>query len=277
MRSALLFVLALSPLVAQQVVPLRPGVTRDPSLPPERTEQRGKDGVNDRAIMDVSEPTLTVYLPSKEKATGAGILVCPGGGYVRLAIDKEGHDVARWLSSQGIAAFVLKYRLPGSQNMKLSLGTFDQAREAARVAVEDASDAMLLIRRKSAEWNVRADAVGMMGFSAGGHLTSMLGMSAPANSRPNFLALIYPAVPKELRVDAATPRTFLVHADDDGLSSGDHSVRFYLALKQAKVNAEMHVYSGGGHGFGIRKSEKTAANWPAAFESWFAKNIKAGQ
>jgi acetyl esterase/lipase len=252
--------LAAVPLLAQQTIVLRPGSGV------EKVEQRGTAGVNDRAISNVSEPTLTVYLPPKEKATGTAIVVCPGGGYARLAIDKEGHDIARWLTTIGVAGIVLKYRLPGSMN-----GTregFDAAREAAKVAIEDGELAMEVARKRAADWGVRPDAIGMMGFSAGGHLAAMVGMSAPAGLRPNFLVLVYPALPRQLRVTAEAPRTFLVHADDDRLAPADNSVPFYLALKKANVSGELHVYSSGGHGFGMKKSGKTSENWPAALAAW---------
>lgn len=254
------------PLFAQETILLRPDSPAAAS--PEKVEERGTAGAHDRAVSNVSQPSLTVYLPSKQKATGAAILVCPGGGYVRLAIDKEGHDVARWLNSIGVAGIVLKYRLPGSDNMKRSLGTFSDAKEAARAAIEDGELAMRTVRRKAAEWGLKPDAIGMMGFSAGGHLAAMVGMMAEAEARPDFLVLVYPALPRELKVTASTPRTFLVHADDDRLSPASHSVPFYLALKQAKVSAELHVYSGGGHGFGIRKSGKTSENWPQSLAAW---------
>lgn len=260
-RLALIF--AVLPLLAQQTISLRPAAA---GAGPEKVEQRGTGGVNDRAISNVSEPALTVYLPPKEKATGVGIVICPGGGYARLAIDKEGHDIARFLNSIGVAGIVLKYRLPG--NMDGSRDGFDAARTAAKVAIEDGLLAMEVTRTHATQWNIKPDAIGMMGFSAGGHLAAMVGMSAPAAVRPNFLALVYPALPRELRVTAETPRTFLVHADDDRLAPADNSVPFYLALKKAKVSAELHVYSGGGHGFGMKKSGKTSENWPQALAAW---------
>ncbi|MBL8219704.1 MAG: alpha/beta hydrolase [Bryobacterales bacterium] len=255
--------IAVAPLLAQQTLSLRPGVA---GPTPEKIEQRGTAEANDRAVSNVSEPTLTVYLPPKEKATGVAIVICPGGGYARLAIDKEGHDIARFLNSVGVAGIVLKYRLPGSMNG--SREGFDAAIAAAKVAIDDGELAMEATRKHAVEWNIRPDAVGMMGFSAGGHLAAMVGMSAPAAARPDFLVLVYPALPRELRVTAETPRTFLVHADDDRLAPADNSIPFYLALKKAKVSAELHVYSGGGHGFGMKKSGKTSENWPLALAAW---------
>ena len=267
MKNLLPLLLAL-PALAQQSILLRPHVTVEPGTPPERVEQRGTGGVNDRAVMDVVQPSLTIYLPPKDKGTGVGVVIAPGGGYARLAIDKEGHDVARWLNTIGIAGFVLKYRLPGGAKMRPSLGTLEEASANAKVAIEDAGDAMRLVRKNADRWGVKTNGIGMMGFSAGGHLAAMMGMTAGADVRPDFLALIYPAVPKGLKVDSSTPKTFLVHADDDGLSAGDNSARFYLALKEAKTSGEMHIYSGGGHGFGIKQTDKTSANWPAAFQAW---------
>ena len=151
------------------------------------------------------------------------------------------------------------------------MGDLSEAREAAQVAIEDGEEAMRVVRANASKWNLRSNAIGMMGFSAGGHLAGMMGMVAAAAERPDFLVLAYPALPKTLAVTAATPRTFLVHADDDKLAAVDNSVRFYQALKTAKVPAELHVYSSGGHGFGIRRTDKTSAAWPQALAAWLAE------
>ncbi|BDC49280.1 pectin acetylesterase [Bryobacterales bacterium F-183] len=226
----------------------------------ERWVERGTNGVVDRAVGGVSDPTVTVYLPAK--GATRGILIAPGGGYQRLAIDKEGHDIARWLNTLGVAGFVLKYRLPGGENMRRSMGSFAEASAAAKVAMEDAAAAMDLIRKKYPK--VRQ--LGMMGFSAGGHLAAMMAMSEVG--RPDFLALIYPAVPAELRLDAKSPATFLVHAKDDPTVGAEHSRRFAAELERLHVPAELHVYETGGHGFGIRKNGNTADVWPDAFAKW---------
>ncbi|MBI3680683.1 MAG: alpha/beta hydrolase [Acidobacteria bacterium] len=276
MRTLVVILLA-APILAQQTILLRPEVKIDPSAPPEQVEDRGKDGLHDRAISNVSQPSLTVYLPPRNTANAMAIVICPGGGYQRLAIDKEGHDVARWLTTLGVAGIVLKYRLPGREKMRPALGELRQAAEAAKIAIEDGEQAMRLVRANAAKWNLKPDAAGMMGFSAGGHLAAMMGMLAPAETRPDFLVLVYPALPQSLEVTSATPRTFLVHADDDGLvPPADHSVRFYLALKKAKVPAEMHVYSGGGHGFGTRKTGKTSQAWPESLAAWLAELGRPG-
>lgn len=230
----------------------------------ERIEERGTNGVVDRAVMNVVDPSVTAYLPANGVAN-VGILIAPGGGYQRLAIDKEGHDVARWLNSLGVAAFVLKYRLPGAEKMRPSLGTFPEAQSAAHEAIEDAAEAVRQIHRRYP--TIRS--LGMMGFSAGGHLAAMTAMLHIPEAAPlDFLVLLYPAVPAELRIDARMPPVFLVHAGDDSLSAGDHSARFYQELRKAKVPAELHIYADGGHGFGIRKNGKASDAWPETFAKW---------
>jgi acetyl esterase/lipase len=253
------------------VVLLRPNAKVDASAPPEGVEERGKNGVVDRSITNVSQPSLTVYLPPTDKATGTGIVIAPGGGYQHLAIDKEGHDIARWLTTQGVAGFVLKYRLPGQGVLrKLPTGSaLSEVKDAIHVALEDAEDSVRLVRARAAEWHVKPDAVGFMGFSAGGHLGAMMGMVARDHARPNFLVLGYPAIPQTLQVTPATPHTFLVAAaDDPTVNASQNAGRFFEELRKAKVSAELHIYSSGGHGFGMNRTGKTSAAWPDAFLRW---------
>jgi acetyl esterase/lipase len=269
MRVLLAVLLAL-PLFAQETILLRPDAKVDPSSPAEKVEERGKNGVIDRSITNVRQPSVTVYLPIRESATGTGIVICPGGGYQHLAIDKEGHDIAKWLTTIGIAGLVLKYRLPGSAGMRAGSGGDLQAEaQGVHVALEDAEAAVELARKNAARWNLKPTAVGMMGFSAGGHLAAMMGMVAPSESRPDFLVLGYPAIPATLQITASTPRTFLVAADDDPtVNPAENAGRFFAALRAAKVPAELHIYSSGGHGFGMVKTGKTSAVWPAALVAW---------
>ena len=256
------------PLLAQETISLPLKNPVDPSAPAEKIEERGKGGVIDRAITNVVQPTITVYLPAKPQANGTGIVICPGGGYQHLAIDKEGHDIARWLNSIGIAAAVLKYRLPGSMRGS-SQGDIHVVADRIHVALEDAEAAMRLMRENASKWNLKPGAIGMMGFSAGGHLAAMMGMVAPPDSRPDFLVLGYPAIPAALSVTSAMPRTFLVAADDDTtVNAAENAGRFFAALRAAKIPAELHIYSSGGHGFGIQKSGKTSAAWPGALVAW---------
>ena len=255
-------------LCAQETIVLHPDMKSDPGAPTEKVEERGKNGVTDRSITNVNQPTVTVYLPEGAKAVGTAIVICPGGGYGHLAIDKEGHDIARWLNTIGIAGIVLKYRLPGAAAMTKG-GDLQAESAAAEVAIEDAEAAIELVRKNAAKWNVKPNAVGLMGFSAGGHLAAMTGMVAPKESRPDFLVLGYPAIPPVLGVTAETPRTFLVAADDDpAVNPAENAGRFFAALRAAKVPAELHIYSSGGHGFGMVKSGKTSEVWPTALVAW---------
>lgn len=222
------------PLLAQQTILLRPNDKADPSATAEQVEERGKGGVVDRSITNVSQPTITVYLPDKDKANGTAIVICPGGGYQHLAIDKEGHDIARWLSSIGIAGIVLKYRLPGSMH-GVSQEDIHQVADKIHVALEDAESAMRLTRENATKWNLKPGAIGMMGFSAGGHLAAVMGMIAPPDARPDFLVLGYPAIPAGLAVTASTPRTFLVAADDDPLvNPAENAGRFSPLCERSK-------------------------------------------
>jgi acetyl esterase/lipase len=235
----------------------------------EHVEERGKNGVVDRAISNVSDPTITIFPAPVETRTGAAVLIAPGGGYAHLAYDKEGLDIARWLNTLGITGVVLKYRMPVKPTDRAAfratmLGEVQAAAKLVQVSVEDAREAIRVLRseRGIREWKIDKTRIGMMGFSAGGHLASLLGMDQDVAVRPNFLALLYPAMPADpLPVTASAPQSFLAHASDDALSA-DNSIRFYQALRKAKVPAEMHIFSEGGHGFGIRKSGKTSENWP---------------
>ena len=240
----------------------------------EKIEERGKDGVKDRAVSNVTDPTIEVYLPEPAVRNGAAVLIAPGGGYVRMAYDKEGVEVARWLNSIGIAGVVLKYRLPelpkdAAARRAAMFGDAAIGEKIVRVSLEDASEAMKIIRSNAAKWNIDKDRVGMMGFSAGGHLTALMGVRESEAVRPNFLALIYAAIPEVINVSKDTPQSFFIHASDDPSVPTDSSIHFYQALRKQKIPAELHIFSEGGHGFGIKKSGKTSENWPARFEAWF--------
>lgn len=260
----------------------------------------GTDAQLDRSLTGVTRPTLSVYLPDAEKSSGTAIIVYPGGGFSHLAIDKEGHDVARWLQSQGIAGFVVKYRTPDS--------SIDQY--LSQCTIPDALQAVRVVRSRAQEWNINPNRIGTTGFSAGGYLAAASGTVfdagdpdsqdkvAQQSSRPDFIAPIYPLISFDLygspaqwqrmlgptadaamakqyslenRVNNQTPPVFLVHAHDDGLAS-EHSVRFYLAARQAKVSAELHVFAKGGHGFGIRQRGEPVSAWPQQFLIWMQAN-----
>ncbi|HEV7330973.1 MAG TPA: alpha/beta hydrolase [Flavisolibacter sp.] len=246
----------------------------------------------------VQTPGMDVYLPSKRNATGQAVIICPGGGYGILAYDWEGSDPARLLSARGIAAIVLKYRLPNAKsNITPHLSPLLDAKRAIRI-----------VRANAAKWNIKRDLVGIMGFSAGGHLASTLathfdaGDAAAADSierqssRPDFAVLVYPVISmskpimhagsrnnligtnadtvltrlysNELHVTKETPPTFLVHATDDKGVPVENSLLFYQALKDNGVPAEMHIYPTGGHGFGLGIGKGYLETWTARLVEW---------
>jgi len=235
-----------------------------------------------RRVTKVAKPMLTVYKPSKDKDTGAAVVICPGGGYHILALDLEGVEVAKWLNEIGITGIVLQYRVPKSEAAPKHLAP-----------LQDVQRAMSLVREHAKEWEIDPQRIGLMGFSAGGHLTATAGTNFSKRSyelidesdktscRPDFLMLIYPAyltaedsetaLAPELSVNSETPATLLIHAGNDNVSA-TNSVAFYLALKRAKVPAELHIYPSGGHGYGLRPSEHAVSSWPDRAER-FLKSI----
>ena len=244
----------------------------------------------------VSVPTITVFKPTNPN--GTAIVIFPGGGYKHLAINKEGTKVAEWLNSLGVTAFVLKYRLPNDAVMV----------DKSIAPLQDAQEAIRFVRRKSKEFNLNEDKIGVLGFSAGGHLAATLStqfnrkvysLSDETSAKPSFSILIYPVISMdeaithqgsknnllgispskekvakfsdETQVDNATPKTFLVHATDDKSVPVENSIHYYLALKAHKIPVEMHVYEKGGHGFGLGK-ESTSKFWIQACEKWLKSN-----
>jgi acetyl esterase/lipase len=232
---------------------------------------QGKNGKVSRSVTQVHNPSVTVYLPPKDKATGAAVVICPGGGHRVLAIEHEGYDIARWFNNIGVASFILKYRLARAPGSKYNIEEH---------ALEDAKRAVRLVRSRASEWSVDPKRVGMVGFSAGGEVTALAGTrfdpgseGAPdpidrLSSRPDFLVLVYPGFrPETLKVTKDTPPSFLVVADDDR-SPAERSAAFYLALKKAGVSSELHVYARGGHGFGMRDNHQPVSSWPTRLEEW---------
>ena len=217
-------------------------------------------------IFNVVTPTLTVYLPEKSKATGTGVIIAPGGSFVALAMDLEANKVARWLQSKGIAAFVLKYRImekrqegiPADLNMD----------EAGKYGIADGIQAIKVVRQHAAEWGISPDRVGFMGFSAGAMVASAALLQQDAAARPNFAAPIYgapfgvmPPIPAKL------PPIFLAWAQDDPLVL-EAVTKFYDSLKSAGHKPEAHIFSAGGHGFGMRKQGTSSDHWIDEFYYW---------
>jgi acetyl esterase/lipase len=227
---------------------------------------------------NVSVPTLTVYQPDPAKKTGAAVVVFPGGGYNILAMDLEGTEVCEWLNSIGVTGVLVKYRVPARQGL---------SRYAA--PLQDAQRAVGLVRTHAAEWGIDPHRVGVLGFSAGAHLSAALSnnyatRSYPAvdaadqaDCRPDFAVLTYPGgltqretadkLGPEVTPSAKTPPTFLVQAEDDPVRV-ENSLLYFQALKTAKVPAEMHLYAKGGHGYGLRATENPVTRWPELVEAW---------
>lgn len=228
-----------------------------------------------KRLTNVTRPTLTVYRPDQSKANGTAVVICPGGGYHILAMDLEGEEVAAWLNSLGVTGIVLKYRVPARK---------DQPKYLA--SLQDAQRAMSLVRSRAKDWGLAAERIGILGFSAGGHLAAATSTNFDhrvyevadetdrVSCRPDFAVLVYPAyliagdqLTPEIRVDKNTPPTFFVHAGNDGISP-DNSITMYRALRNLKVPVELHLYATGGHGFGLRESPNPCCTWPARCGDW---------
>ena len=217
-------------------------------------------------IINVVTPTLTVYLPARAKATGTGVIIAPGGAFVALAIEHEGYSVARWLQAEGIAAFVLKYRTIEKRGPGIPTGINQD--EAAKYGIADGIQALRVVRQHASEWGLAPDRIGFMGFSAGAMVASGALLQSDAAARPSFAVMIYgapfgvmPAIPAKL------PPMFLAWAQDDPLVL-NLIVRFYDALKAAGHKPEAHIYSAGGHGFGLKKQGTSSDYWIDAFYYW---------
>ncbi len=243
-----------------------------------------------RMVTDVTRPTLTIYAPAKEQSTRTAVLICPGGGYWNLYWELEGEEVARWLRSIGVTGIILKYRVPRRPG--------EPEAEPARRPLEDAQRAVSLVRSRASEWGIDTDRIGIMGFSAGGHLaiataTSFERRSYPpiddvdkVSCRPDFAVLVYPGYLKAkdrdelapgLTIPAGTPPVFLAHGGDDIISSPEHSVILYQALRRANVPAELHIYAGAAHDFGVRVNDRTCSRWPESCAQWLDQRSPGGK
>lgn len=242
-------------------------------VPREESKPSGVD-----RLTDVTNPSLTVYRPEHAMGPTPAVMVCPGGGYNILALDKEGTEICAWLNSAGFTAILLAYTVPN-----------DRA-----AALRDAQRAMGLIRRNAEAWNLDPHRLGVIGFSAGGHLCAALSTCADGRTyepideadalscRPDFTVLVYPAylveernrIPRELttapelKITSNTPPTLLIQTQDDTIRV-ENSLYYYHALTEAKVPAELHLYAKGGHGYGLRESEHAVVEWPKRCERWF--------
>ncbi|MBL7743767.1 MAG: alpha/beta hydrolase [Chitinophagaceae bacterium] len=282
-------------LLAQEVIPLYDKIPNSkPS--PDKEERVTTDNI--LRISKVSVPALTMYVPPVRNDKKAAIIICPGGGYARLAASHEGSDVAKVFTEWGITAFVLKYRLPDDTIMEdRSIGP-----------LQDAQRALQIVRENAARWNIDPGRIGIMGFSAGGHLAAtasthfnkpVIGNQSNISLRPDFSILIYPVITftdslthmgsrnnligkaaspekiieysNEMQVTSGTPPAFLVHAGDDRTVKVHNSIRYYEALLKNNVPAELHLYPGGGHGFGMN-NKTTGDKWMERLKNWLQSN-----
>ncbi len=244
-------------------------------------------------IARVSNPTMTIYFPQKN-STGTAAVICPGGGYIRLAVDNEGSEIARWLNDFGITAVILKYRLPNDTIMEnKSIGP-----------LQDVQETMRILRRHANEWNLNPNRIGVFGFSAGGHLAATLCThfndkvydSDSISAKPDFSVLAYPVItmnekythpgsqkcllgknpdPKlveyfsnEIQVTKDTPPAFIFAAEDDKTVPVQNSIDYFSSLKNLNIPAELHIYRKGGHGFGLGKNKGTVSSWPDTCIKW---------
>ena len=299
MKRLLIFIVIssmITPLISQnQILPLWKA---DPPNYRETGEVTIWDTADIVRVRNVQKPDIAIFLPSKKNASGEAVVICPGGGYGILAYDWEGSDIARWLNSRGVAAFVLKYRLPGSESNIV----------AHKSPLLDAQRAMRLVRSNADKWNIDPGKIGIMGFSAGGHLASTLSThydaGDPSSSdpveqvscRPDFSILLYPVISftedfqhsgsrinligedadeslvkyysNELQVTEDTPPAILIHSDDDTGVPAENSIAYYKALRAHHVSSEMHIYPYGGHGYSLAIGQGHLSTWPDRVIDW---------
>jgi len=242
---------------------------------------------------------MLVFFPQADKANGTAVIICPGGAYARLAMNHEGYQIAEWFNNIGVTAVILKYRLPNDKIMQdKTIGPLQDAQEAIRI-----------VRRHSKEWNINPGKIGIMGFSAGGNLAStasthfndvVYSLSDTTSARPDFSILAYPVISmdssithmgsrenligkkpslemikkfsNELQVNSQTPPAFIVHSSDDKAVPVQNSLRYFDALNKAGVHSELHIYKLGGHGYGLGRNATSESTWPEALKKWMKDN-----
>jgi acetyl esterase/lipase len=283
-----------TPILLAVLLVTTPLIAQRGGNPPERIKLWTGDAPGAMGQQDEDIPTLDLYLVPPERAVGTAVVVCPGGGYRALAMDHEGEQIARWWNSLGVSAFVLKYRLGPKYHHPVELG--------------DAQRALRWVRSRADQYGVQPGRIGIMGFSAGGHLASSAatlfdgGQASAADpidrlsSRPDFAVLVYPVISMtteyvhqgsknnllgdspdpalaehlstELQVTPETPPVFLFHTNEDTVVPSENSVLLYLALRRARIPAELHIYERGPHGVGLAWSDAVLSSWPARLADW---------
>jgi acetyl esterase/lipase len=248
-----------------------------------------------RIVRNVVRPTLTAFLPERSKANGTCVIVCPGGGFHFLAWESEGTQVAEWLRARGVAAFVMKYRLLDTgatvEEFRKSLQALlkaieerqknvqsgerptipEEMKKISELASADGRQAVKVVRERAAEWGIKPDRIGIMGFSAGGVVTTSAATEYDAESRPNFAAPIYGPLLRSVKVPADAPPLFIACASDDALVPPAESTRLFSEWKAAGKSVELHIYAKGGHGFGMRKQGLPSDGWIDRFGDWLGQ------
>lgn len=264
---------------AQKVIPLYSGAAPGSEKWTNKEKEYFSTVFNTQVVTNVTQPTLTAYLPAEGAATGTAVIVCPGGGFYALSINSEGVDVAKWLVARGVAAFVLKYRLvqtgeDGTKELMAKISdrkSFDQNNAVVvPLAVADGLAAVSYVRKHAAEFAVSPQRVGIIGFSAGGTVSTSVGFQYSAESRPAFVGSIYTylGAVKAADVPSDAPPLFVVAATDDQLGLAPDSVSLYSQWIAKRKPAEIHIYSKGGHGFGMRKQNLPSDQWIDRFGEW---------
>jgi len=254
-----------------------PGENSDIGIEAPKPERPGQKKVI--RLANVSVPTLSIYKP--KKPNGTAVLICPGGGYSILAMDLEGTEVAEWLNSFGVTAVVLKYRVPRRKD-----------REKHEAPLQDAQRALGIVRLNAEAWGINPERIGVLGFSAGGHLSAtamtnyqkrnypLIDKADQVSCRPDFGVLVYPAylvdnetktqLAPEVKITKDTPPAIFIHAGDDRITA-EGSVQMWLAMRRAGVHSELHVFPHGGHGYGLRPSKDPVSKWPKLVEAWLKR------
>jgi acetyl esterase/lipase len=259
-----------------QVITLWPdGAPGSEDWPQQELESDAPPPFDIKVVRNVTRPTLTAFLPDPAAATGTAVIVCPGGAFHFLAIEHEGIDVARWLNARGVAAFVLRYRLMQTavdneafvRQLQENLSNKDRMREIRTLVIADGRQAVKVVRQRASEWGIAPDRIGILGFSAGGVVAAGVATQYDSDSRPAFAAPIYHAPLDISAVPDDAPPLFIAVAHDDAFAASA-SVPLYSAWQAAGHSAELHIYSKGGHGFGMRKQGLPADQWIDRFGDW---------
>lgn len=265
--------------LAQDVIPLYPGVAPGSVEESYPEKQYFSKSWKTEVVSNVTKPTLTVYKPAAGTANGTAIVICPGGGFMALSITSEGTDVANWLASRGVTAIILKYRLAHtgddateefSQLFADKPKLHDTIDKVVPLSIADGLAAVIYVRKHASDWSVSPDRVGIIGFSAGGTVAAGVGLHYSPEGRPTFLAPIYAAASmfKDAPVPADAPPMFLAAASDDNLGLAPDTIGLYDQWEGAHKSTELHMYAKGGHGFGMRKQGLPSDEWIDRFGDW---------